>query len=192
MTNDIVFVLVSTFFIITVIEIVDLYFIYKKRRLYQKEAIRESCRREFAILRTEFFELSRKGAINIDSVAAQFVFLHLTSLVRRPEHFKEYINQYIKVLQKANERDTARTKIFDEIKSWPSEAHEIIAHTGRTIDTKLIFVFSPLWFRTLILPFQVMHRIPFMRKWLEGIFNKEREKSGIAEYKRINSLCSST
>lgn len=184
--NDLIFVIVTTLSILTFIELVDFYFIYKKRRWYQIEAARERCRRKFAILRTHFFELTRKNSIDMDSIAAQFFFLHLTSLVRRPEHFREYINQYLKML--SNTDDKVKTQaIIQQIRAWPTEAHEIVNATGRIIDEELLFVFAPYWFRMLAPIFCFMIHFPILRNYLDDLFDVQRDKTSIKEYKKVNS-----
>ncbi|MFA5597387.1 MAG: hypothetical protein WDA26_07460 [Pusillimonas sp.] len=166
-------------------EFINSYIVYKKRRNYQKEGVREKCRREFAILRTDFFELARTNKLNINSVLTQFVFIHLTSLVRNPDHFKEYIEGFITSIKRKKEV-SGNKEMVEELKQWPIEAHEILHKTIMIIEKELLPVFSPFWFRALLVIFTFLKPFTWANKSLIYLEQKQRKESNITQYEELN------
>ncbi len=185
--NEYQFVLVVSLLIISIFEFIDGFMILKKRIRYGDIAMIEKSRRKFAILRSDLFEMARQNLIDINSVSVQFLYLHLTGLVRRPDQFRQFIEVYISTLSDKSEGDDSLLrKITSEISRWPKEAQDILRKTVEVMDRDFIMLYAPLRFKIWVYLFRLISSTGFGKKMLENMIENQRRDTTIQQYSEIN------
>lgn len=127
------------------LELIYTYTIYRSRRTFQVSALKDRCRRKFAILRMDLFKLAVKdGKIDPKSVAFQWVYIQLSYLVRRPFDFRVLARSWVAA---SAVKGKGPTRLTDELAKWPDEAKEIIFGIASVMEKEMVLQFAPWWVR---------------------------------------------
>lgn len=185
--SDLQFIIICSFIIISIFEIISSLISYNEKLIFQKQALIEKSRREFGILRTNLFNLATQGKIDINSYAVQFLYLHLTQLVRRPDQFKEIIKLYIEAIGvNSNENAVAPNSIAKDIIKLPKEVQGIVVDIVKIIENNLLLTFAPMDFKIIMSLFEMISSTKFGRLALKKLFTKKKKETNLQQYQDLN------